>query len=202
MAQPTRHRTRLAREERREQIVAAAAEVFEGRDPAEVTFEEIAERAGVSRALVYNYFGDRHGLLEAVYRREVDELQGRVQGALATLPGGRDALAAAIRVHLDHAAGDPTGYRYAAGETAFARLPELHDERVADIAHNLGGGARALLVAKGLLAAIQAMVLHWLDHRDLTVEETADVMTVMLWEGLEASERLGLHLRHDWSAPS
>src|SRR5215470_15509912 len=59
MAEPTRTRTRLAREERREQIVDAAAEVFQGRNPADVTFEEIADAAGVSRALVYNYFGDR-----------------------------------------------------------------------------------------------------------------------------------------------
>jgi len=63
MANPTRTRTRLARDERREQLVDAAAAVLQGRDPAEVTFEEIADAAGVSRALVYNYFGDRNGVL-------------------------------------------------------------------------------------------------------------------------------------------
>ena len=52
---------------RRHQIVEAAAQLFEGRDPTEVPFEEIADAAGVSRALVYNYFGDRSGLLAAVY---------------------------------------------------------------------------------------------------------------------------------------
>jgi hypothetical protein len=40
---------------RRSQIVEAAVRVFSETDPVEVTFEEIAEAAGVSRALVYNW---------------------------------------------------------------------------------------------------------------------------------------------------
>jgi hypothetical protein len=46
MVQATRSRTRLAREERREQILDAATVVFIGRDPVDVTFEEIAEAGG------------------------------------------------------------------------------------------------------------------------------------------------------------
>ena len=62
MAQELRVRTRLTRATRREQIIDAAVDVFKGRDPNDVTFEEVADAAGVSRALVYNYFGDRRGL--------------------------------------------------------------------------------------------------------------------------------------------
>ena len=51
--------TRLDPAVRRTQIIEAAAELFAERDPAEAPFEEIADAAGVSRALVYNYFGDR-----------------------------------------------------------------------------------------------------------------------------------------------
>src|SRR5262252_9657732 len=98
-----RPRTRLAREERRELLVDAASHVFRDRDPAAVTFEEIADAAGVSRALVYNYFGDRQGLIEAVARRASDRLSGRVTEALASTRGLREALAAAIRVSLEFA---------------------------------------------------------------------------------------------------
>src|SRR5947207_6769910 len=87
MADPTRVRTRLGREARREQIVDAAAAVFQRRDPAEVTFEEIADAAGVSRALVYNYFGDRNGVLEAVYRRNLRLLRERIGAVLTTNDG-------------------------------------------------------------------------------------------------------------------
>ena len=102
-----RPRTRLAREERRELLVDAAAQVFEGRDPGSVTFEEIADAAGVSRALVYNYFGDRQGLIEAVARRSSEQLSKRVTAALATTRGLREALPAAIRVSLEFALEDP-----------------------------------------------------------------------------------------------
>src|SRR3954447_3739692 len=122
MADPTRTRTRLARDERREQLVDAAAAVLEGRDPAEVTFEEIADAAGVSRALVYNYFGDRNGLLEGVYQRNGDRLQIAVRDALVDEGEGRRGLRAAIDVHVRFAQDDQAAYRYAAGQVPFPRL--------------------------------------------------------------------------------
>ncbi len=59
-------RTRLDPDTRRRSIVQAASEVMLGHDPMEVSIELVAEAAGVSRALIYNYFGDRGGLLAAV----------------------------------------------------------------------------------------------------------------------------------------
>ena len=45
----------------------AAAEVFRQHDPATVRFDEVAQAAGVSRSLVYAYFGDRGELIAAVH---------------------------------------------------------------------------------------------------------------------------------------
>ena len=66
--------TRLDPEVRRELILDAAERVMAGRLPAEVTFEEVADAAEVSRALVYNYFRDRTGLLVALAERTLDRL--------------------------------------------------------------------------------------------------------------------------------
>jgi AcrR family transcriptional regulator len=196
-----RIRTRLAREERREQIVDAAAEVFQGRDPAEVTFEEIADAAGVSRALVYNYFGDRHGLLEAVYRRNIAVLSEGITKALVTTRGRREALAASVRVHLEFATTNEAGYRYATGDLVFARLPELEHEQVADVAANFGGGPDAAIVARGLMSATQAMVLYWLDHPSGDVEHAAELITSFLYGGLADVDTVGVHLTPRWSVP-
>jgi AcrR family transcriptional regulator len=201
VAQPIRNRTRLARGERREQIVRAAARVFDGRDPAEVTFEEIADAAGVSRALVYNYFGDRHGLLEAVYRTNVDRLQREVSEAMASKSVRRDALKGAVFVHLEFASRDPVGYRYAAGSPTFTRLPELQQERVGSIARNIGGDRTAFLVAQGILSALQSMVLHWLDEGEPDREETCDIITTLLWDGLAGMGRAGLQFTPSWTPP-
>lgn len=74
--------TRLDPEVRRELILDAAERVMAGRLPAEVTFEEVAEAAAVSRALVYNYFSDRTGLLVALAERALERLDRGVRAAL------------------------------------------------------------------------------------------------------------------------
>ena len=92
-----RVRTRLTRATRREQIIDAAVLVFKGRDPSEVTFEEVADAAGVSRALVYNYFGDRRGLVAAVFRRHTDRLHDAVTAGFDGTETFREAVAKVVR---------------------------------------------------------------------------------------------------------
>ena len=67
---------------RRALLVEAAAEVFRGRDPSDVSFEEVAEAGGVSRSLVYAYFGDRGGLIAAVYLHNLEQLDRELGKAL------------------------------------------------------------------------------------------------------------------------
>jgi AcrR family transcriptional regulator len=186
VSDPARPRTRLAREERREQILDAAVEVFSGRDPAEVTFEEIADAAGVSRALVYNYFGDRHGLLDAVYLRNVEELREQVDEALVGVTSLRDALEAAVRVHVRAAAHDTAAYRYASGAVPFSTLPERREERVAELATRIGSSPDAELVALGLLSAVEAMVIRWLGSGRTDHEHAVALITRFLASGLES----------------
>jgi AcrR family transcriptional regulator len=192
MVLATRSRTRLAREERREQILDAATVVFIGRDPVDVTFEEIAEAAGVSRALVYNYFGDRNGLLEALYRRNVEVLRLRSAEGLDLADGDRSVVAEALLTHFAAAADDPAGYRYASGDPPFPRLAELEDARVTQLAEMLGGGNEARLVARALLSAVHAAVLHQLDHDELKRRRAIELMGAFLTGALAGVEELGL----------
>jgi AcrR family transcriptional regulator len=200
-ASAERPRTRLAREQRRALLVDAATAVFDGRDPAGVTFEEIADAAGVSRALVYNYFGDRQGLIEAVARRASDRLSERVTAALATTRGLREALAAAIRVSLEFAHEDPAGYRYAVGSTA-PLVPALYDEQLADMAQLFGEGEDALLVARGVLTSLQAMVLHCVDRGPEDIERATEVIVAFVAGGFVGIDAIGFHLRPTWPVPS
>ena len=70
--------------------------MFKGRDPSEVTFEEIADAAGVSRALVYNYFGDRRGLVAAVFRRHTELLHDAVTAGFDGTETFREAVAKVV----------------------------------------------------------------------------------------------------------
>ncbi|MEV0975963.1 helix-turn-helix domain-containing protein [Streptomyces sp. NPDC049915] len=67
---------RLSVEERRSQLLTAALSLFAHRAPEEVSLDDVAEAAGVSRPLVYRYFpGGKQQLYEAALRSAADQLQ-------------------------------------------------------------------------------------------------------------------------------
>jgi AcrR family transcriptional regulator len=73
---PTPAYRRLSVEERRSQLLDAALSLFAHRAPEEVSLDDVAEAAGVSRPLVYRYFpGGKQQLYEAALRSAAEELQ-------------------------------------------------------------------------------------------------------------------------------
>src|ERR1700727_565160 len=67
-------RRRLSPEDRRAEVACSGAECL-GKEPLrQVRIDEIAERAGVSRALMYHYFPDKRAFFAAVVKDEADRL--------------------------------------------------------------------------------------------------------------------------------
>jgi AcrR family transcriptional regulator len=64
-------------EERRQQLIGVALDLFSHRSPDEVSIDEIAAAAGISRPLVYHYFPGKLSLYEAALQRASDDLAGR-----------------------------------------------------------------------------------------------------------------------------
>lgn len=64
-------RRRLAPDERREQILAAAVLLFRAHPYSAVSTTELAKAAGVARGLINHYFGTKRGLYLEVVRRLV-----------------------------------------------------------------------------------------------------------------------------------
>ncbi|NGO46455.1 TetR/AcrR family transcriptional regulator [Streptomyces sp. YC419] len=64
-------------EERRQQLIGVALELFSRRSPDEVSIDEIASAAGISRPLVYHYFPGKLSLYEAALQRAADDLATR-----------------------------------------------------------------------------------------------------------------------------
>ncbi|MFE0735967.1 TetR/AcrR family transcriptional regulator [Streptomyces sp. NPDC058855] len=93
-------RQRLTPADRRAQLLAVGARLFAERPYAEVTMEGVAERAGVSRALLYRHFPGKHALFAAVYQQAADRLL-----AETLLDPGRslvEQLVQGMEVHLDY----------------------------------------------------------------------------------------------------
>lgn len=189
-----RPRTRLARAERREQIIDAAASVLDVRDPGEVTFEEIADAAGVSRALLYNYFGDRHGLVEAMYVRATSEIDHRLaQAAEAPAADVRAQIERIVRVHVEFAHANPILYRYAAGIVRFPRFAELQRTRLQSYARTLGGESDlARVLALGTGNATYQMVLGTLDLEPGRVERAVELITSFIDGGFRGVVKSGV----------
>lgn len=61
----------MSPEQRREQIVAVAAEMLGRQRLAEFSMQQLAQQAGVTRALIHHYFGGKDGLYAAVVEREL-----------------------------------------------------------------------------------------------------------------------------------
>src|SRR5262245_45100507 len=70
------------REARREVLLDAAIEVIRERGP-DPSMEDIARRAGITKPVVYRYFGDRAGLYRAVAERYCARLRGDFLAAIS-----------------------------------------------------------------------------------------------------------------------
>ncbi|MFJ8935662.1 TetR/AcrR family transcriptional regulator [Streptomyces sp. NPDC102365] len=70
-------RRRMGVEERRQQLIGVALDLFSRRSPDEVSIDEIASAAGISRPLVYHYFPGKLSLYEAALKRASDDLAER-----------------------------------------------------------------------------------------------------------------------------
>ncbi|MDH6124677.1 TetR/AcrR family transcriptional regulator [Kitasatospora sp. GP82] len=72
-------RRRLSVDERREQLIAVALDLFSKYPPEDVSIDDIAAAAGASRPLVYHYFPGKQALYEESLRRAGQELAGRFE---------------------------------------------------------------------------------------------------------------------------
>lgn len=81
---------RLTSEDRREQILAAATDVFGERGFAGGTTDAIAQAAGVSQAYVVRMFGSKQELFIAATERACARILDTFREAIATFPQGAD----------------------------------------------------------------------------------------------------------------
>jgi AcrR family transcriptional regulator len=86
--------------QRRLRILGAAAQCFAKSGFARTRIDDVAQSAGVSRALVYNHFGSKEELARQVCEHLLDDWNSAVDRALEDAASARAALAAWLRVNL------------------------------------------------------------------------------------------------------
>jgi AcrR family transcriptional regulator len=177
--------------------VEAAVQVFAHHDPAEVTFEEIAEAAGVSRALLYNYFGDRGGLLAAVYLHTFAELNDQLNATIDRHAPPDDRLRSIISGYLRFAVDHAETWRLlqmtaAVSHPAVQSARKCHMER---LAREWGAdGPEGRTLAYGVVGLLESATFDWLRDRETDDERLGDLIFDLLWTGLSSLERYGIAL--------
>lgn len=187
MTTQPRARTRLDPAVRRRQIAEAAARVFAEHDPSEVSFETVAEEAGVSRSLVYSYFGDRGSLFAAAYTCEMNRLDDEIDGALERLGNNRERLESAVRAYLRFASRHRERWNLiaSAGSSRHPAVRDAISARTDRIADSLGGSAEARLLVSGVIGMLEAAAVHVLEQ-SADPDELSDLLTQVIWAGVSS----------------
>ena len=195
-------RRRLPREEREQQIMDCAIQVFAQRGYSAASVDEIAELAGVSKPLVYLYLESKEGLFLACLHREEGRLVAAFQGAATEVGTSELRLWAGLRAFFgfvsDHKDSWAVLHRQAPGlgdamaaEITRARRAVLTEVRtLVREGIELGGGsghlgdADADFVAHALVGAADSLT-DWMERYP---EESPDRVTLrlmgMVWVGM------------------
>lgn len=191
-----RRGNRLPRDERRGQLLIVASDVFVNRGYHAAGMDEIADRAGVSKPVLYQHFSSKLELYLAVLHRHVENLVSGVQQALSTTTDNRRRLHAAVQAFFDFIEHDSQGYRLIF-ENDYVTEPEVAAEvRVAtesctDAVFDLISADsgldphRARMIAVGLVGISVDCARYWLDSdRPISKADAVDGTVQFAWGGL------------------
>jgi AcrR family transcriptional regulator len=187
----TTTRSRLAPDERRGQLLDLGVRLLATRSLDELSIDLLAEEAGISRGLLYHYFGNKHAFREAVVRRAADDLITQTAPPAEGDPLAR--LQASLAAYVDYVLANLEGYASllkgaAGGNEALRAIYEevrgvlserifVEDPRAELIADT----PRNRLVVRGWSAMTEELVIIWAtDQRagrtDVTLEELLEII--------------------------
>jgi AcrR family transcriptional regulator len=178
-ATPTR-RTRLSPDERREQLLDLGLELLADRTLEELSIDLLAEKAGISRGLLFHYFKNKNEFHREVVKRAATELLER------TAPNPADPaivqITSGLGAYVDYVIENYATYTslVRGAGAGNADMREIADSTRAAMADRLVDSAgrmgipvtdRAHLIARGCLAFVEEVVIAWVPDQKLEREE-------------------------------
>src|SRR5690242_4740656 len=195
---------RLPRSARRKQLLAAAQEVFVANGYHAAAMDDIAERAGVSKPVLYQHFPGKLELYLALLDTQAEMLSRAVQDALAATDDNRlrihgvlsayfgfvdrDGADGAFRLIFETDLGNEPAVRARVDAVAEQTMRAVADTVAADTGLDQ---SRAQLLATALTGAAQVAARWWLDReRPVTQREAVALLESLLWRGISNFPRL------------
>ncbi len=183
-----------------EQMLSAARTLFAERGYNAATMDEVAAEVGVTKPLLYNYFGNKEALYIACMERAGDTLTATIAAAVASTDSPSEALRAGLHSFFAFLDSDRAAWTVLFDET-LPRGGEI-SERVAEYRGQIvelvgdamleqlparmqpGAKARVEALSTAVLGAAEALARWWLRSQALSAQEAAELLIATIEPGL------------------
>jgi AcrR family transcriptional regulator len=192
-------RIRMTAAERREQLIDVARGLFAERGFDGSAIEEVANRAAVSKPIVYGHFGGKEGLYAVVVDREVNLLLSMMREAL-TAGTSRELLEQAAIALLDYIEHHPDGFRILVRDSPIGTTASFQSI-IGDVATRVEGilveafirreldPQTAPMYAQMLVGMVGTTGQWWLGTRRPDRHVVAAHLVNLAWNGLSGLEQ-------------
>jgi AcrR family transcriptional regulator len=194
--QATGRPVRLPRSARRKQLLAAAQQVFVAQGYHAAAMDDIAERAGVSKPVLYQHFPGKLDLYLALLDTHCEALVDRMRGAMAATTDNKERVLGATQAYFDFVDHESEAFRLVfesdlrndpAVSERVARVEQLCIAAITDtiMADTGVSRARAELLAAGLVGAAETAAQFWLaGGRQVRKAEAVQLVATLGWRGI------------------
>ena len=193
--------TRLPRPARRRQLLGAAQEVFVAQGYHAAAMDEIAERAGVSKPVLYQHFPGKLELYLALLDESADELVAIVREALSSTTDNKQRVPATFQAFFDFVSSSGEAFRLVF-ESDLSNEPAVRerlDRTMRDCAEMISqfisedAGLRddeARLLGMALVGMAQVSSRYWLSTDKAIPKDAAEQLLARLaWRGISGWPR-------------
>jgi AcrR family transcriptional regulator len=187
---------RLPRRERRAQVLDSALEVFVAQGYHAAAMDDIAERAGVSKPVLYQHFPGKLDLYLALLDASCDAVIDNCRRALASTHDNKTRVAAAMAAFYEYVASENGAFRLVF-ESDLTSEPAVreHVERVttecaamiADVIHDDTGlpSEPARLLAVSLVGMAQVSARFWISESSgIEQHQAVELVSGLAWRGI------------------
>jgi len=196
---------RMPRRERRAQLLQSALGVFVAQGYHAAAMDDIAERAGVSKPVLYQHFPGKLDLYLALLDVSCDQIIDNCRRALESTQDNKQRVAATIDVFYEYVAEDTGAFRLVF-ESDLTNEPAVraHVDRVttecatliAEVIHDDTGlpDAASRLLAVSLVGMAQVSARFWLTEAGgISRGDAAALVAGLAWRGIRGYPKADEH---------
>lgn len=192
---------RLTAEARRAQLLSVAREVFAEDGYPGAAMEKIAQRAGVTKPVLYQHFEGKKELYLALLDSDMSRLLAQVSGAIESAHDNPSRIRKGLAAYFNYIEANVDSFRLLFRETMGAdpefreSIDRFHDAAAtsigAIIADETGKSQElAELLARGIMGMSEAAATWWLDRKqEIEKKELVESLAELAWRGLAALPR-------------